>query len=108
VSVSINSNSFDILDVEKRKFIGSINSDDFSSQQFKVQISHSPPANSSVEITVSFKDPSGIEHTKTTDVPINIKAAAQQGDGGLLAIIGIAIVVAAAYLLLRKRKEAKK
>ncbi len=107
VSVSIGSNSFDVLDVEKRKFIGSINNDDFSSQQFKVRIAGSPPADSSVNITVSFKDPSGLEHTKTAEVPINIKAAEQQGDGGLLVIIGIIVVIAAAYLL-AKKKEAKK
>jgi|GEM_PF-5143394 len=107
VSVSIGSNSFDVLDVEKRKFIGSINNDDFSSQQFKVRIAGSPPADSSVNITVNFKDPSGIEHTKTAEVPINIKAAEQQGDGGMLAVIGIIVVAAAAYLVFRK-KEAKK
>jgi hypothetical protein len=108
VSVSIDSNSFDVLDVEKRKFIGSINNDDFSSQQFKIRVAGSPPANSSVEITVSFKDPSGVEHVKTTEVPINIKAAERSGDGGMLMIIGIAVVAVAAYLLFRKRKEAKK
>jgi hypothetical protein len=108
VSVSIDSNSFDVLDVEKRKFIGSINDDDFSSQQFKIRVTGSPPANSYVNITVSFKDPSGVEHTKTAQVPINIKAAEGTGDGGLLLVIGIAVVAVAAYLLFRKRKEAKK
>jgi hypothetical protein len=108
VSVSIDSNSFDVLDVEKRKFIGSINNDDFSSQQFKIRVAGSPPENSSVEITVSFKDPSGVEHVKTTEVPINIKAAERSGDGGMLAIISIAVVAVAAYLLFKKRKEAKK
>jgi hypothetical protein len=107
VSVSIESNSFDVLDVEKRKFIGSINNDDFSSQQFKVRMAGSPPADSSVNITVIFKDPSGIEHTKTAEVPINVKAAESTGDGGMLAVVGIIVVAAAAYLVFRK-KEAKK
>ncbi|MCX6774049.1 MAG: hypothetical protein NTY68_03590 [Candidatus Micrarchaeota archaeon] len=106
VSVSIESDAFEVLDVEKRKFIGSINNDDFSSQQFKIRIKPSDGSeNNSLKVTVQFKDPSGKDIVKEKEIPINIKEAAKTADNTFLFVVGAAVVIIIAYLLTRKKDK---
>jgi hypothetical protein len=106
VSIAIESDAFEVLDVEKRKFIGSINSDDFSSQQFKVRVKQADGSENNVlKVTVQFKDPSGKDNVKEREIPINIKEVAKTGDNTFLFVVGAAIVVIIGYLLTRKKDK---
>ncbi len=103
VSVSIDSNAFEVLEVEKRRFIGSLESDDFSSQQFRIRIKNSAKDEDIVNITIHYKDPSGKEHVKKVEIPINVKESEQKDYPVVEVLVGIA-VIGVIYFVYRKRK----
>ncbi len=104
VSVSIDSDAFEVFEVEKRRFIGSLESDDFSSQQFRIKVKDSAKEEDIVNITIHYKDPSGKEHVKKVEIPINVKEGLQKEEFPIIEVlIGIA-VIGAIYFIYRKRK----
>ena len=106
VSVAIESDSFEVLDVEKRKFIGSINSDDFSSQQFKIRVKASDGSgDNALRVSIQFKDPSGKDHSKEREISVNIRDGTVKEDNSLMYVAGAAIAIVAIYLLTRRKKD---
>ncbi len=89
VSVSIDSDGLQILEVDNKKFIGSLDDDDFSSQQFSILPTKTGKIN--VTVTVHYKDPSGKELTKKFIKEINVYD--QKEESNMLPYIVVLIVV---------------
>ena len=95
LSVAIESDAFDILEVQNEKFIGSLQEDDFSSEQFKIL----PYKSGKIRVTLHYKDPAGnvVEETKTMNVKVTYRL-----EGSTI----ITILVILAFLYLYKKRKA--
>ena len=91
VSVGIESKAFKILDLSDKKFIGTLQPDDFSSEQFKVKV-EGKEGEYNTTVKVSYKDPSGESKEKIVVIPIKVYAGEEKGDFSIPLIIGVLIV----------------
>ena len=105
VSVSISSDAFDILEISNKKFIGSLQPDDFSSEQFKVLLKES--GNRNVSVVVEYKDPSGKITSKPFVIPVKINSPSSKNPDltYIIIVIIIAVIVVAYYYFKVKREK---
>ncbi len=107
VDVEITSEVLESLDITNKQYIGSLENDDFSTVQFKTQISpFTPPGDYDMTVKVTYRDQSGEWKTRYIKQPITIYSM-QTEDAGILgyalplAVIGVLVW----YFFLRKPKK---
>jgi len=109
VDVEISSDVLESLDITNKQYIGSLENDDFSTVQFKTQISpFTLPGDYDMTVKVTYRDQSGEWKTRYMTQPLTIYAA-QTGNGGNALLYGgifILLVVAVWYFFLRKKPKA--
>jgi LPXTG-motif cell wall-anchored protein len=109
VDVEISSDVLESLDITNKQYIGSLENDDFSTVQFKTQISpFTVPGEYDMTVKVTYRDQSGEWKTRYMTQPLTIYAA-QTGNGGNALLYGgvfILLVVAVWYFFLRKKPKA--
>ena len=101
--------AFEIFNAQRSQYIGGLESDDFSTVQYKVRVKEVAPGAYPVEISVRYKDQSGawVEKKEAVQVQIRSKADALPKNGGDATVpiaIGALAVVAGGYWYFRMRK----
>ncbi len=103
-TVSIKSKGMEIIDIENEKFFGSVDPDDFTSDQFYVIFNE--PGEHDITVKIKYYDASGRQFEKTKTVKIYVKEnQTGEKDDYLIVIGGIALVLIAAYIWTKRRKH---
>lgn len=107
VDVEIDSDVLTSLDITNKQYIGSLENDDFSTVQFKTQISpFVSPGDYSMNIKITYRDQSGDWVTKRVTQDIEIHSMPEQDAGLIFYLIGAVIVaVIIWYFFFRKKKK---
>ncbi len=105
VKVKVASEFFDSLNAEDSQFVGSLDSDDFSTVQYKIRINAIAEGSYPINIIVSYKDKSGELVTKEIVKDMQVREA-EKKDSGLLPAIILILIASAAYWYFKMRKPA--
>jgi hypothetical protein len=109
VDVEIDSDVLQSLDITNKQYIGSLENDDFSTVQFKTQISSSTaPGDYDMTVKITYRDQSGEWKTRYISQPLIIYGM-QAEEGGVLNYVIILVVLAVVvwfFFLRKKKKEA--
>ncbi|MFA6328974.1 MAG: hypothetical protein WCY41_06020 [Candidatus Micrarchaeia archaeon] len=107
--------AFEIFNAQRSQYIGGLESDDFSSVQYKVRVKAVEPGAYPVNVTVRYKDQSGVWVDKNEEVQLAIRSATDAlpaGSGSGFPVVPVlAVVVVAAgvwYFKFRKKPETSK
>ncbi len=107
VDVAIESDVLTSLDITNKQYIGSLENDDFSTVQFKVQISpFVAPGDYDMTVKVTYRDQSGEWKTRNINQPVTIHGMPAE-EGGILTYLIILVVLAVIvwYFFFRKKKK---
>ena len=103
--------AFEIFNAQRSQYIGGLESDDFSSVQYKVRVKALVPGQYPLTVVVKYKDQSGVWVEKTQEINISIRSpsdtAPANGNGYTvpLAVGGLAVLaIGYWYFRMRKRK----
>ncbi|MFA5930553.1 MAG: hypothetical protein WC861_06750 [Candidatus Micrarchaeia archaeon] len=103
--------AFEIFNAQRSQYIGGLESDDFSSVQYKVRVKALVPGQYPLTVDVRYKDQSGVwvEKSQALDIsirsPSDILPANGNGNTTLLIVGGVvALAVGYWYFKMRKRK----
>ncbi|MEM4335505.1 MAG: hypothetical protein QXL47_01820 [Candidatus Anstonellales archaeon] len=108
VSVSLQSDVFEIQEAQAEKYIGGLEYDDFSSEQFKVKVKNVEPGVYPISIKITYRDYSGEWVTKNVEAKLLIEGAVQEsGNGTMLLIILGVVLIAGVYYFLKMRKKSR-
>ena len=102
--------AFEIFNAQRSQYIGGLESDDFSSVQYKIRVKQVAPGAYPITVIVKYKDQSGVWVEKSQALDISIRSpadiAAAGGNGSTMLLIGGAVVVlGAGYWYFRMRKK---
>ncbi|MFP3949534.1 MAG: hypothetical protein ACLFUZ_00360 [Candidatus Micrarchaeia archaeon] len=106
-TVEVSSEAFELLTVQPQQYIGGLESDDFSSVQYKVRVKQLEPGKYPASVTVLFKDASGEWITVEKDIEIRISEPVSEDDSLIPLVIGIVAIAAAAYWWFKLRNKGK-
>ncbi len=92
VSVSLDSDVLELLNLQQEQYMGGLNGDDFSSVQYKVRVKDVQPGSYPVKITVAYRDASGewVNESFTRSIRVN---APVEEDTNLLPLVGLVVVI---------------
>ncbi len=108
VQVKFASDTLKSVDISNNQYIGSLNSDDFSTVQFKIKVANVPEGSYPSDVIVSYHDRSGEWKTKTISENIYVYMPAQNGNGWIVIIPTLAVIgVLVWYFKFRKEQEQK-
>jgi LPXTG-motif cell wall-anchored protein len=101
---------FEIFNAQRSQYIGGLESDDFSSVQYKVRVKALVPGQYPLTVNVKYKDQSGVWVEKKQEINISIRSPSDilpaNGNGNTLPLaIGGLAVLAAGYWYFRMRKR---
>ena len=103
-----NGEVLEILNAQKAQYIGGLESDDFSTVQYKVRVKEQQPGFYPVTVVVKYKDQSGVLVEKNISSTLNIRPASdadKKTEGSPVPlVIGIVIIAGVAYWWYKKRK----
>ncbi len=104
--------AFDVFNAQKSQYIGGLESDDFSSVQFKVRAKAALPGSYPVTVGVKYKDQSGLWVEKDQAISLAVRSPSDAlpngGNGSPLPILAVvAVAGGAAYWYFRMRKAGK-
>ena len=102
--------AFEIFNAKRAQYIGGLESDDFSSVQYKVRVTTLVPGQYPLTVSVKYKDQSGVWVDKNVTMSIDIRPVsdslpAATGGSSLPLIIGGVVVLAAGVWYFRFRKK---
>jgi hypothetical protein len=102
--------AFEIFNAQRAQYIGGLESDDFSSVQYKVRVKALLPGQYPLSVLVKYKDQSGVWVEKSQEINVAIRSpsdiAPANGNGGMLPLaIGGAVLLAIGYWYFRMRKR---
>ena len=107
--------AFEIFNAQRSQYIGGLESDDFSSVQYKVRVKAAEQGTYPVNVTVRYKDQSGVWVEKGEEVQLAVRSpsdALPAGSGGgfpyLLAIGAVVVAAGVWYFKFRKKPETGK
>jgi LPXTG-motif cell wall-anchored protein len=107
LTVKINSNDFELLDLQNEQYIGSLLDDDFSSVQFRV-MTKKANENAKVKVQLKFLDSYNKQQTKEFEIPVSIIKERKNGTNNqMFVVIGALVVIAAAIWYFKFRKKSK-
>jgi len=101
---------FEIFNAQRSQYIGGLESDDFSSVQYKVRVKAIVPGQYPITVNVKYKDQSGVWVEKMQEIVLSIRSPSDilpaNGNGNAvpLAVGGLA-ALAAGYWYFRMRKK---
>ncbi len=95
----------DILNAQTSQYIGGLDNDDFSTVQYKIKLKDIEPGFYPLNLTVKYKDQSGVWVVKQVSTEVTVKPQVQSGNSILTIIIVLAIVAAILYWYFKKRKN---
>lgn len=99
----------EILNAQKSQYIGGLESDDFSTVQYKIKMKNIQPGTYPLNIHVRYKDASGIWVDKDVISEVVVREYENSnGNGNILYILVIGVVLIIVYYYLRKRKLKQK
>ena len=104
-TVELESEALTLLTIQPQQFIGGLESDDFSSVQYKVRINNMEPGNYPATVKVFFRDTSGRWVTVTEETMVAVAEPAPQEGSPLPLILGVAILAAVIYWWLKRKKK---
>ncbi len=96
---------FEILNAQPAQYIGGLESDDFSTVQYKVKIRNVEPGTYAIPVLVKYKDQSGTMVEKTIANTISIRQGEGQGGLGIIPIIAVLAIALVGYWWYRKSKK---
>ena len=104
---------FEIFNAQRSQYIGGLESDDFSSVQYKVRVKAAASGQYPIMVLVRYKDQSGVWVEKSEEIDVAIRTpsdvAPQNGNAGIFFLAaGIIVVAGAAYWYFRMRKKPEK
>ncbi len=103
-TVRINGEGFQLLSVQPEQYIGGLETDDFSSVQFKIKTGLES-GEKSVHVLVDYKDVSGEWMTAERTIPINILSTTQDSSLGWWILGGVIVLVAIGIWYWKGRKK---
>ncbi|MCP4647756.1 MAG: hypothetical protein GY852_08525, partial [bacterium] len=105
-TVELESEAFTLLTIQPQQYIGGLESDDFSSVQYKVIVNSLEPGTYPTKVKVTFRDESGAWVTLEEETTIGISAAVQEEVCPMpMLAIGVAILLVVGYWWFRMRKK---
>lgn len=103
VKVSVMSEFFDNMNAETSQYIGSLESDDFSTVQYKIRINALSEGAYPMTVNISYKDKSGEVVQNEIIKEIQVKSP-EKKDAGFLPILAIVFIIALGYWYFKMRK----
>jgi LPXTG-motif cell wall-anchored protein len=105
-TVEFSSDSLTLLTIQPQQYIGGLESDDFSSVQYKVRVGYLEPGTYPATVKVSFRDASG--KWLTIEKEANIAVVSPPSEEGSIVpmLFGLVIVGGVVYWWFKKRKKA--
>lgn len=102
IDVSLGGEGFKILDAEERKFIGSLEADDFSSVQYEVI-----PIDNVITLkgNITYRDSLGREMVRHFEKKVEVEDLVEEKDNTLYYVVGIVIIVGVAVYWFYKRRK---
>ncbi|MFA5049938.1 MAG: LPXTG cell wall anchor domain-containing protein [Candidatus Micrarchaeia archaeon] len=106
VELEIESDAFELLDVQAVDYIGEMNSDDFSTVQFKIKPSVLGKQN--ITVNIKYKDQSGEWTSEKIIREVNINPPVSGNGNELFLILGaVVIAILVWYFKFKKKKKEK-
>ena len=101
---------FEIFNAQRSQYIGGLESDDFSSVQYKVRVKAVLPGQYPITVNVKYKDQSGVWVEKKQEIVLSIRSPSDilpaNGNGNTVPLaVGGLVVLAAGYWYFRMRKK---
>lgn len=103
-TVEFESDALTLLTIQPQQYIGGLESDDFSSVQYKVRVGYLEPGTYPAKVKVTFRDASGEWITIEKDADIAVVQPAQEEGSIFPALIGLIIIGGILYWWFKKRK----
>ncbi len=104
-TVEFGSDALELLTIQPQQYIGGLDSDDFSSVQYKVRVNNIEPGTYPATVSVSFRDASGQWDTITKEVNIAVVEPPAQEASIVPLALGAVIIIAVLYWWFRRRKK---
>ena len=104
-TVELESEAFTLLTIQPQQFIGGLESDDFSSVQYKVRVNSLEPGTYPAKVLVTFRDESGAWVTLDEEVTIAINEPVQVEDSTMTILLGLVVILVVLYWWFRMRKK---
>ncbi|MBI2079979.1 hypothetical protein HYT84_04385 [Candidatus Micrarchaeota archaeon] len=103
----LESNFFEILNAQRKQYIGGLESDDFSTVQYKIRTNNVKEGAYPLTTLVKYKDNSGIwvEKNVTAEVVVKETGNSKGGDNWIFYLILILIVVLIAFFYWRNKQK---
>lgn len=113
VEVTLPSNElFEIFNAQQSQYIGGLESDDFSTVQYKIRVKNIAPGAHPLAVNVRYKDQSGVWVVKNQTSTINIRppedAVKKENGSQLPLLLALAVAIGAAYWWFKIRNKAAK
>ncbi len=105
-TVELESEALTLLTIQPQQFIGGLESDDFSSVQYKVRVNYLEPGTYPAKVKVTFRDESGTWVTIEDETNIGISEAVQEEACPMpMLAVGVAVLLVVGYWWFRMRKK---
>ena len=105
VTVDVSSDAMELLTIQPEQYIGGLNTDDFSSVQYKVKVTATEAGTYPIDVNVKYKDASGRWVTDSQQLTVLVAPMASDGGSGIEMFALLIIVVAVLYWYFRMRKK---
>jgi len=105
-TVEFASSALTLLTIQPQQYIGGLESDDFSSVQYKVRVGYLEPGTYPATINVTFRDASGKWVTIETEANIAVVSPPQEEGSVIPLLFGLLIIGGVLYWWFKKRKKA--
>ncbi|MFH1222446.1 MAG: hypothetical protein V1492_05165 [Candidatus Micrarchaeota archaeon] len=106
VDVEIESDSLRSMDISSKQYIGKLDTNDFSTVQFKTKVVAPSAGDYEMKIRIHYRDQSGEWKEKTLTQPLKVYDAPQADGTMTFVLIGgiVVLAIAAWYFFIRKKK----
>ncbi len=105
-TVEFSSDALTLLTIQPQQYIGGLESDDFSSVQYKVRVGYLEPGTYPATVKVTFRDASGKWLTIEKEANIAVIAPPQEEGSLVPVLLGLIIIGGVVYWWFKKRKKA--
>ncbi|MBN2122567.1 LPXTG cell wall anchor domain-containing protein [Candidatus Micrarchaeota archaeon] len=105
-TVEFASDALTLLTIQPQQYIGGLESDDFSSVQYKVRVGCVEPGTYPATVNVTFRDASSKWVTVETEANIAVVSPPQEEGSAIPLLFGLLIIGGALYWWFKKRKKA--
>ncbi|MFH1394177.1 MAG: hypothetical protein ABII71_01795 [Candidatus Micrarchaeota archaeon] len=108
VEVGMESDSLQMLDISTKRYIGSLENDDFSTVQFKVKVTALTPGSYPLDITITYRDKSGEWKSTSVEQSIEVYGPNVEGPSDLCIAIPLVLAIGAGVWWFKFRKKPEK